>query len=95
MQAIYITNGGFDAVVVQDGTALMVDHEVMKHFLAAQQNGDDFSEWHGTMDWPAGVDDIWEAAERMGNIVAYYEDGQLYVRDEQVWQKRKEFWGFG
>jgi len=93
MQSIYITNGGFDAVVVQDGTALMVDQEVMRHFIAAQTNGDDFADWHGTMDWPEDAEDIWEAAERMGDIVAYYDAGQMYIRDERVWQERKEFWG--
>ena len=94
MQAIYITNNGFDAVVVQDGTALMVDREVMEHFLSAQANGDDFADWHGMLDWPEGAEDIWEAAEKMGDIVACYEDGQLHIYDEQAWQKRKEFWGF-
>lgn len=94
MQAVYITNGAFDAVLVPNKTALLVDQEVMQHFLDAQTNGDDFSEWNGTMNWPAGVGDIWRAAKRMGDIVAYYEDGDLNVIHEQLWQERKEFWGF-
>ena len=95
MNAIYITNGAYDAVVVQDGTALLVDREVMDHFLAAESNGDDFSDWHGTIDWPAGTTDIWEAAEALGDVIAYYANGKLHVYDGQVWRQRKEFWGFG
>lgn len=93
MQAIYITNGGFDAVLVPDKTVLMVDQEVVRHFLAAQTNGDDFADWHGTMDWPEGTEDIWEAAEEMGDIVAYYEDGRLHVQNAELWEERKTFWG--
>ena len=94
MQTVYVTNGAYDFVLVPDGTAVMVDQEVMRHFLSAQTNGDDFADWHGTMDWPEGANDIWEAAEAMGDIVAYYEDGQLRIYNEEAWKKRKEFWGF-
>lgn len=93
IQAVYVTNGSFDAVLVPNRTALLVDKEVMQHFLDAQTNEDDFSDWNGIMNWPTGMDDIWEAAKRMGDIIAYYEDGYLNVIYEQLWEKRKEFWG--
>ena len=93
IQAIYVHNNGFDTVVVRDGTALMVTREVVQHFLEAQHNGDDFSEWHGTMDWPTDLHDIWEVAEAFGDVVAYYEDGRLHVQNAKLWEERKTFWG--
>lgn len=100
LNAIFITNGGYDAVILRNRTYVIVHEEVFRHFLDAESNGDDFSDWEGD-NWPdIPVDDaytledeMWTVAEEMGNIVAFYMGDTLHIRDDEEWERRKEFWG--
>ncbi|MED0686572.1 helix-turn-helix domain-containing protein [Anoxybacillus ayderensis] len=90
VNAIFVTNGAYDAVVTRYGQWIMItDKKIFEDFLDAEDNGDDFSNWE-QHDWVE--DDIWEEAKRLGDIVAYYEDEELHIVDEDKWEQRLEFY---
>lgn len=97
-KAIYVSTGGYDAILLDNGTFLMVDQEVWTHFLEAEKNDDDFSNWNGfslELDEGGydGEDWLWVTAEEMGDIVAYYdESGKLMIHDPQLFNERKDSW---
>ena len=96
-KAIYVSTGAYDAVLLENGTFLMVEPDTWAHFLEAEKNGDDFSDWNGLsldddMDYD-GEDWLWVIAEDMGDIVAYYdESGKLVIHDSRLFNEVKEHW---
>ena len=97
-KAIYVSTGAYDAVLLENGTYLIVDRETWTHFLEAEKNGDDFSHWNGFSldEYEVSYDDddwLWVAAEEMGDIVAYYDEfGKLEIYDPCLFDEREEFW---
>lgn len=97
-KAIYVYTGAYDAILLDNGTFLMVDQETWTHFWEAEKNGDDFSHWNGlSLDLDEGGYDgedwLWVKAEEMGDIVAYYDDaGRLVIHDPRLFNARKDFW---
>ena len=97
-KAIYVCTGAYDAVLLGNGTFLVVDQETWKHFCEAEQNGDDFSHWNGLSlnDYEGRYDDedwLWLTAEEMGDIVAYYdESGKLVIYNPRLFDETKDFW---
>lgn len=97
-KAIYVSTGAYDAILLDNGTFLMVDQETWTHFWEAEKNGDDFSNWNGlSLDLDEGDYDgedwLWVKAEEMGDIVAYYDDvGKLIINDTRMYCLRKDFW---
>ena len=97
-KAIYVSTGAYDAVLLENGTYLIVDRDTWTHFFEAEKNGDDFSHWNGFSldEYEGSYDDedwLWVAAEEMGDVVAYYdESGKLEIYDLQLFDERKDFW---
>ena len=97
-KAIYVSTNAYDAVLLDNGTFLIVDQKVWTHFWEAEKNGDDFSNWNGfSLDLDEGGYDgedwLWVAAEEMGDIVAYYDDArELIIYDQRLLSARKDFW---
>lgn len=85
-KAIFVHMGIYDAVVSNNGV-FMVDKQVLHKFLNAPLFNYDFSQV-GCLD----LDNIWDFAQNMGKIVAYYKDDTLHVHDENLWKKRMLFW---
>lgn len=89
-KAIYVSTGAYDAILLENGTFLIVDQETWKHFCEAEKNGDDFSHWNGlsldvdSLDYD-GEDWLWVIAEDMGDIVAYYDaSGKLVIHNSRL-----------
>ena len=97
-RAIYVHTGAYDAILLENGTFLIVEQETWTHFCEAEKNGDDFSHWNGLSldEYEGGYDGedwLWVTAEEMGDIVAYYdESGKLVIHDQRLFNERKDFW---
>jgi hypothetical protein len=89
-QAIYVTTNAYDAVMLADGSWMHVDPQVMADFIAAQTNGDDFTNWSGDNRWDDFAETL-EAAVDQGEMLAYYENGKLVVLDTKYFNERIEF----
>jgi len=86
--AIMVDNNAFTAVLLQDGSWIHVDREVMQDYLSADA-ADYLSNWHGDQYWDG--DDIMTAAGELGEVIAYYRDGKLIITDYDAFDRRKEF----
>ncbi len=89
IEAIYVHNNGWDAIVLQDGSWLQVESEDFQAYIAEDAEKWLYN-WHGNYQWEAS--DVWESAKSMGAIIAFYEDGNLVIREPAVWERRVEYW---
>lgn len=88
---ILVTNNAYDAIVLANGTYINVTSEVFKDFLDSKNI--DLDNWNGESIWgEIENESLEEAARNIGEIIAYYEDRQLIVTDEEGMENRKEFY---
>ena len=99
--AVYIGGGSaYDAIIVKDGIIPVFEGEILNDFL----QGGDFDEWEAPWKWDEweGVDfdeeflfdAACDVAEHIGGkIVAYWDEGKLFVLDDALLQERVEFYG--
>lgn len=90
INAVYITNNAFDAVLLQDGTYIEVDKEVFSDYISPTVI-EWLSNWHGTESWEDINKNIEMAAEELGEILAYYQDDKLVISDQDQFNQRKDF----
>lgn len=98
VNAVYIAGGSaYDAIIVKNGV-IMVDDALLNDFL----QGGDFDSWEaswGWEEWDVDFDGelIYDAAIDVadgigGKIAAYWEDDELIIVDNELLQKRIEFY---
>lgn len=92
INAIFVHNNGYDAILVPDGSFLTAESKILKDFIDAGKLEDDFKCWHGEDFWADISSDMKEAAKEMGTIVAYYEDMILKKVDQDLWGERLKFY---
>ncbi|MVP02086.1 hypothetical protein [Paenibacillus lutrae] len=88
--AFYVSNNGYDAILLRYGFWLQVSKDVFRDYIDTDA-GKYFSGWHGTDSWEELNKEIALAAEKMGEVLAYYQDGELIVTDPDRFERRKEF----
>lgn len=92
INAIFVHNNGYDAVLVPDGSFLTAEPKILKDFIDAGKLEDDFKCWHGEDIWTNISADMEGAAKEIGIIVAYYKDMNLKIVDQDLWGERLKFY---
>lgn len=94
-KAIFTTTNGYDLIILENGTLLEVTEENLLHFLNAESEIDDFSNWNGENYWTDYANTIDEAVATGQEILAYYENGKLIIVDNEKLIERMYFYSIG
>lgn len=95
--SVLIHNNAADEILLPNGSILTVTPDTFREFLAECPSDD----WNGAGDWESLEVEIMEAARHWGEPVAKwvidvnelgYEDHELVILDEDMLERRKEFY---
>ncbi|QHZ51210.1 hypothetical protein [Paenibacillus larvae] len=90
INAIYVTNNAYDAILLKNGTFLQVTAEVFADYINTEAINLD--EWNGNELWDDWAADLETAAQGTGEIMAYYNtQNELIIVDKDLFEERREF----
>jgi Fe2+ or Zn2+ uptake regulation protein len=97
-RGVYVYGKFGEFLFMKTGEIFDVDHELAQ--LIFDNEAQLWLEWYDLenqpcREWQAqyNTEDIEEAAEHVGQIIATWTDGyQAIVRNEELWEERKKFW---
>lgn len=94
VQAALVHIKEYDALLLPNGTWQRVQAENLEIFLAAELTGEQFYDWNGPSEnnWMGRfeTEDMLDAAEQFGDLIAIYDMGDLIVTDGVLLTQLKE-----
>lgn len=89
INAMYVTNNAYDAILLTNGTFIQVTAEVFADYINTENIN--LEDWNGNELWDDWAPDLETAAAGTGEILAYYQGNELIIVDEAGFEERKKF----